>query len=101
MCASVSELPPILQAFLRELPGAGCGQFVELLTKFLVGLEDEGLENPDAEGMFTAITRAAALPWPAGKRLDAIHELMGVDRPRGPVTVTFRGNDMRIERAQF
>jgi hypothetical protein len=57
-----SGLPPILQVFLRELPDAGCGQFEELLGTFLVGLSDEGLENPDAENMFIAITRAAALP---------------------------------------
>jgi hypothetical protein len=100
MSASVSDLPPALRTFLEELPDAGYGHFAELLTTFLTNLSDMGLESSDADNLLTALALAAAMPWSVQRRLDAVHELIGIDRPRGMVTATFNRDraDMRITR---
>jgi hypothetical protein len=98
--SDTSELPPVLRTFLEELPTAGYGEFAELLTMFLVNLSDMGLHNPDADNMLTAIALAAAMPWSVQRRLDAVHELIGIDRPKGMVTAVFNRDrgDMHITR---
>jgi hypothetical protein len=98
--SDTTELPPVLQAFLRELPDAGYSEFAELLTTFLTNLSDMGLESSDADNLLTAITLAAAMPWSVQRRLDAVHELIGIDRPKGPTTVVFNRDrgDMHITR---
>jgi hypothetical protein len=98
--SDISELPPVLRTFLEELPDAGYGHFAELLSTFLINLSDMGLESSDADNMLAALALAAAMPWSVSRRLDAIHELIGIDRPKGQTTATFNINrgDMRITR---
>ena len=50
--------------------------------------------------MLTALALAAAMPWSVQRRLDAVHELIGIDRPKGQTTAVFNINrgDMRITR---
>jgi hypothetical protein len=89
-----ATLPQPIVGFLRELE-AFCGDHTTTVRRAFVELQDEALDADDAEQLFVALSRVAALPLPFLDRLNGISDILA---QRGIVKVTVGQRGYFIER---